>query len=189
MVWVDDDLPPGAKIGGSRGADSWKWVGAHEPVQHGARSHTFENAEGQVQHLFTGADPLSLESNRDVLFAYVYLDPDKPPTEIMLQWNDGTWEHRAFWGADSIKFAKSDTPAQLRLGDLPPAGQWVRLEIPAAKVGLRGGAAINGISFDQVGGKVYWDSAGVTKRPNPEAPALGDLLWALFTSPEFQYVR
>ena len=90
---------------------------------------------------------------------------------------------------DSIKFAKSDTPAQLRLGDLPPAGQWVRLEIPAAKVGLHGGAAINGISFDQVGGKVYWDTAGVTKRPNPEAPALGDLLWALFTSPEFQYVR
>jgi hypothetical protein len=54
---------------------------------------------------------------------------------------------------------------------------------------LNSGSAINGISFDQVGGKVYWDSAGILKHPTADAPALGDLLWALFTSPEFQYVR
>jgi hypothetical protein len=189
VVWVDDDLPTGAKLGGSRGPESWKWVGAPAPVQHGARSHTFENAEGQVQHLFIGADALNLESKQDVLFAYVYIDASAPASEIMLQWNDGTWEHRAYWGANSIGFGADNTAARMRMGDLPAAGQWVRLEVPVQKVGLRGGSAINGISFDQVGGKVYWDSSGVLKRRSAEAPALGDLMWALFTSPEFQYMR
>ncbi|MCA1633137.1 MAG: hypothetical protein LC802_05305, partial [Acidobacteria bacterium] len=38
----------------------------------------------------------------DKLIAYVYLDPANVPSEVMLQWNDGTWEHRAYWGANNI---------------------------------------------------------------------------------------
>jgi hypothetical protein len=189
VVWVDDDLPPNAKPGGSRGPESWKWTGAPEPVQHGLRSHTTEKTDSQVQHLFLGADPQRIESNRDVLFCYVYLDSDAPPTEIMLQWNDGNWDHRGFWGANSINFGETGTPSRMRIGNLPKLGKWVRLEVPITKVGLNPGSSINGISFDQVGGKVYWDSAGIMKQPSADAPALGDLLWALFTSPEFQYVH
>jgi hypothetical protein len=189
IVWVDDDLPTGAKTTGTRGPDSWKWASAPEPVQHGARSHSADKADAQVQHLFNGAEPLILESKQDVLFTWVYIDPAAAPKEILLQWNDGTWEHRAYWGANSIAFGEDGKPSRLHMGDLPQAGQWVRLEVPVTKVGLRGGSNITGLSFDQVGGKVYWDTSGVMKRPSADAPALGDLLWALFTSPEFQYVK
>ena len=52
------------------------------------------------QHLFTDARLALPVHLRDKVFAYVWLDPKNPPQSIMLQWHDGTWEHRAYWGAD-----------------------------------------------------------------------------------------
>ena len=45
--------------------------------------------------------------------------------------------------------------------------------------------------YDQVVGKaVYWDKTGAMKGPPLHDPeAIGDILWALITSPEFQYVK
>ncbi|HTN75767.1 MAG TPA: DUF1553 domain-containing protein, partial [Pirellulaceae bacterium] len=102
----------------------------------------------------------------DKLFAYCYVDPSNPPKAVMLQWNDGNWEHRAFWGEDAIAFGQGDTPGHRHAGSLPEKGQWVRLEIDAAKVGLNPGAIVNGWAFTQFGGTAYWDKAGiVTKTP------------------------
>ena len=189
IIWVDDDLPSGAKPGGTKNGESWTWVVAPEPVQHGERSHVFATP-GRAQQFFTDAQPpLQVRSNLDVLFAYVYLDPANPPREIMLQWNDGTWEHRAYWGEDAINYGVSGTTSHLSMGALPEKGKWVRLEVPVSQIALAAGSAINGISFDQAGGKVYWDTTGIVQQPSVNAPALGDLLWALFTSPEFQYLK
>jgi hypothetical protein len=47
------------------------------------------------------------------------------------------------------------------MGPLPTAGKWVRLEVDAAKVGMKPGMAINGWAFTQFGGTAYWDRAGI----------------------------
>jgi len=98
-----------------------------------------------------------------VLFAYIWLDPENLPKTVMLQWNDGSWEHRAFWGEDKIDFGGigMDSPAHKRIGDLPPAGEWMRLEVHPALVGLKAGSVLNGMSFTQFGGVAYWDMAGI----------------------------
>ena len=76
------------------------------------------------------------------------------------------------------------------MGALPKAGEWVRLEVPASKLGIEKPTEINGISFDQFLGKVYWDKTGITKGPAVHDPqAIGDMIWALLSSPEFQYIR
>ena len=81
----------------------------------------------------------------------------------MLQWNDGNWEHRAFWGADKITFGGigKDTPAHKPMGALPAVGEWVRLEVAPADVGLEPGSVLNGMAFVQHGGTAYWDVAGI----------------------------
>jgi hypothetical protein len=107
----------------------------------------------------------------------------------MLQWHNGDWEHRAFWGADIIPFGDTGTPSRMNAGPLPKPGTWVRLEVTAKDIGLKPGDNVVGISYDQNGGKVYWDKTGFELRSVPESGGVGDLLWALFTSPEFQYVR
>jgi len=49
------------------------------------------------------------------------------------------------------------------MGGLPNADGWVRLEIPAAAVGLES-ANIQGMSFCAYNGKVTWDRVGKSSR-------------------------
>ncbi|MCA9117181.1 MAG: DUF1553 domain-containing protein, partial [Planctomycetaceae bacterium] len=160
-VWVEDSLPPGAAPAGDGGADSWKFVTAPEhPVHTGQRS-VMRTSPGRSQHFFTSAKPPLVVGAGDVLFAWVYLDPESPPAQVMLQFNDGSWEHRAAWGEDKIDWGAAGTPSRRMKGELPPAGEWVRLEVTAEEVGLKPGSKINGWACTQFGGTVYWDTLGV----------------------------
>ena len=86
-----------------------------------------------------------------------------------------------------VHFGMDGTASRRNMGPLPASGKWVRLEIPADRVGLAG-KEINGLSFDQFDGHVLWGKAGVIHAAPPSKPIL-DMLWALVASPEFQYIR
>ena len=73
----------------------------------------------------------------------------------MMQWNNGTWDQRAYWGEDMIPFGQADTASRRRLGPLPAAGQWVRLEVPAREVGISVPTDVVGMSFDQHGAERF----------------------------------
>ena len=60
--------------------------------------------------------------------------------EVMLQFNDGAWEHRAIWGEDLIPYGTPISPSRVLAGPLPEAGKWVRLEISASQVGIAPGS-------------------------------------------------
>jgi hypothetical protein len=114
---------------------------------------------GVHQHYFYQATATLSVGTGDTLFAYVYLDPANPPTEVMLQFYDGTFEHRAYWGANQIPFGADNTASKRYMGPLPATGQWVRLEVPASQVALEG-KVLNGIAFTLYGGRATWDTAG-----------------------------
>ncbi len=109
----------------------------------------------------------------------------------MLQFHSGGWEHRAYWGDDLIPFGVNATASRHSLGSLPKSGQWVRLDVPAVFIGFDQPTDVDGMSFDQAGGKVFWDKAGMIQSAPPDSnhSQVGDVLWALFASPEFQYIR
>jgi len=165
VVWIDDELPPNAQ---AQGDTPWRFVTKGEgPVLSGEKSST-RTATGLSQHFFTGANPGLKIGDGDVLFAYVFLDPANPPKSIMLQFNDGSWDHRMNWGdEDAIGFGVKNTPAKRIAGPLPKAGEWVRLEVNAVDVGLAPGATLNGWAFTQFGGTCHWDKAGVVSRSTP----------------------
>jgi cytochrome c553 len=189
FAWIDDRQENG---GGTEG--EWNYVSKEQgPVfsqrfsrrqglapstSSGQAPSGAEGAEEKVvQHLFRGAGRKMTLSEGDVLFAYVWIDPNHPPKTLMLQWNDGNWEHRAFWGEDKIDFGGigADTPAHRPMGNLTPAGEWARLEVDPALVGLKPGGVLNGMAFTQFSGVAYWDAAGIrttrasqTKHLHPE---------------------
>lgn len=167
FVWIDDELPRGAK---PQGNSEWKFVTKSSgPVYSGERAST-RTADGVSQHFFTDANPGLRLGDGDKLFAYVYLDPANPPKTIMLQFNDGVWEHRAYWGEDLVPFGAPNTPARRQMGRLPEPGQWTRLEVDASAVGLSAGSVLNGWAFTQYGGTLWWDKAGViTRTPQGDA--------------------
>lgn len=181
FVWIDDALPTGSAPQGTEQEKSWQWTEAPTgPVYSGRLSHT-RSAKGIGQHYFAGATSGLRIGEGDRLFAYVFLDPQNPPKMIMLQFNDGSWEHRAYWGENLVSWGADGTASRLSLGPLPTVGGWVRLEVEASVVGLAAGTVIHGMAFTQAEGKVSWDKAGlVTRTPQAPLPQESIAAWEKF---------
>ena len=127
-VWFENAVPAGAQQISGAGGEGWTWVASNPSPAAGTQSDQSILAAGLHDHFFNYASATLSVGANDTLFAYVYLNPANPPSEIMLSWNDGTsWEHRAFWGADSIAYGSDNTPARLSMRTLTPTVQSVRL--------------------------------------------------------------
>jgi len=174
--WLEDASPQGCFQSAS-GGDNWTWVsswsdgigwngGTVYPYS-GQKLRVSANTTNTMhQHAFDRAVSVVRPGTGDVLYAYVNLDPTKPPAEVMLQFytmeNNGyaSWEHRAYWGANNLNYGTDGTASRTNMGALPTAGQWVRLHVPASAVGLEG-RVVEGMAFTLYSGRAAWDSAGI----------------------------
>jgi hypothetical protein len=162
--WMEDEPPAGSWAYGS-----WNWDWSHKF----RRTH-FEPANvGESRHGVGFQQPLPVRSD-DVLFTHVFLDPRNAPAQICIEFSDGgNWDHRVWWGVEKMKKAPAEGAAWRRLGNIPSAGQWTRLEIPARAVGLDG-RQVREIAFCVFGGAARWDWFGAAAgRDDPERK-LGD---------------
>ena len=147
--WFEGKLPTGSSAGGT-----WKWQSRDDKLV-----HTEPSALGTHRHWFQGDPGGHPVRVGDVLFAHVYVAAKDPPQSILLQWlDDSGWEHGAYWGADLIREGRADTPSRHHRGPLPQAGKWVRLEVPAALVGLEG-KTLRGMAFLLHDGQCFWGSS------------------------------
>ena len=150
-VWFAEALPDGANPEGV-----WEW-----DLRLLARpAHTDPAAAGLHRHLFQNVHkPFALKAGES-LFAMVYVVPGQVPETIMLEWTDGAgWDHRAVWGEDKIGWGKPGTASRHMMGPIPPAGEWTRLEVPAAAVDLEQ-KSLRGMAFTLFGGQCVWHRAG-----------------------------
>jgi subtilisin len=168
-VWFDDELPAGAvpypdDTAGGGVTEAWNWVSTNPTPHAGTASHQSSIvAPANIrQHFFTDATSTLQIAPGDILYAWVYLDPDpaNKPSEIMLQWHSGLgWAHRAYWGENEIPWGVDRTPSRINMGKLPQVGGWVKLAVPARAVGLEG-ITVSGMAFTQHGGRVTWGQTG-----------------------------
>ena len=167
-VWVKDDAPAGAVLNALGRDGAWPWE-----VKDGQRVRKLAGTEGTLRHSWREAPDEVRIGPRDTLFADVFIDPANPPKLLTMAWNRGG----GFEGRTS--------PA------MPEPGKWARLKVPVTTTGMRVDTrGISGWLFEQQGGTVYWGAAGVLEAPpEPATEPYRDLLWALFTSPEFLYIR
>jgi hypothetical protein len=133
--------------------------------------HVSARLGGMHQHFLTDAPtPLPVSAD-DTLYAWVMLNAEAPPRQVMLQFFvNGQWEQRAFWGDDLISWGQPGTPSRLRMGALPDAGEWTRLTVPARSLGLLD-AQVTGIAFTLFDGQAVWGPAGVLGRVGPPVTA------------------
>lgn len=163
FVWFEDDVPD------ARPWENWNF-NDKQPVFSGTRATT-RIGTGVVQDVFDSAQYPLRVGEGDKFFVMAYLDPENPPKCLMLQWNDGlNWNHRAYWGQDVIPYGSGDNEGHRRIGDLPPVGKWVRLEVDATRVGCPAGSRISGWTCTQFDGKCYWDHGGIRTRTPQDEP-------------------
>ena len=168
-VFVDETLP------GSASSFNWSFVPA--PVLTGAVSHTdsfADNSPGARLHYFIQAAPGYALTAGDNIIQYVYLSGASLPTEIMLGFYTGAGdgEHRVYWGQNLIQTGGiANSASMLYMGALPPAGQWIRLKIPASAVGLDG-QTLTGVVYGAYGGRAFWDKT-TSSHPNQDNQPVG----------------
>ncbi|MFT5124408.1 MAG: hypothetical protein ACI97B_003043 [Verrucomicrobiales bacterium] len=156
-VLLDDRHETGGQTSGA-----FNFVSADKGPVHSGEKSRRQQAGDLVQHYFDDAKaPVNVAKDMR-FFTWVYLDPKDPPKAIMLQFNDGDWNHRAVWGGDDISYGRrpKSYAAYQRQGGLPKAGEWFRLEVDPATVGLTAAKKVKGIAFTQFGGLVHWDKTG-----------------------------
>lgn len=156
-VWVYESLPTGATAS-SEGGDSWNWT-LNTPPPDATKAHASSSAITLQQHFFDNATATMAVGPGDVLYAWVYLPSTNMPREVMLQWTDGSWEHRAYWGENLIGYGQNGTSSRRNMGALPAPGQWVQLKVPASLVDLEN-KTVKGMAFSLYGGTAIWGRAG-----------------------------
>jgi hypothetical protein len=127
---------------------------------------------GVHQHYFQPNPPTNAKSSmpaagtfgsNDMLYVYTLVNFTDLPQELMLQFMDetGSWEHRAFWGANNIAWGTLNTGSrrQMSTSMSMPKGTWTRLDIPANQVDMVGHRVV-GVAFTLYGGAALWDDVG-----------------------------
>ena len=165
QIWFDDQLPAGATTAPQSSTETaWTWDTTQSAS--GTRSHVEPVRAGLHQHVFDDTTDAQQIAPGDVFFVYVLIDPCNPPKEIMLQWNSGSgWYHRAFWGEDLIGWGTSASSERYRVGPMPEAGKWVRLEVPSTMVGYETGPVTH-MAFTLYDGRAWFDRVGKYSRVN-----------------------
>ncbi len=163
-VVLDDAVPGRAHTHGL-----WEW--SVSPVLSGSFSHTGTAFDRPGYH---GASELTnLPVAEDVpLRTYVWIDPEHPPEEIQIRVafaqkpDESDWQHKgyaiAWWGKNVIRGVSG---TRMRMGDLPPTGRWVGLELDLELLARRatprqsGGAPsyLYGVSYATDKGRAWWD--------------------------------
>lgn len=176
-VWFEDGFPPGTNPQNT-GAPLRLVSREKGPVFSGSSAISRSATDAVAQDYFSGGASFTVPKG-GTIFAHCYIDREDPPDAVMIQFNVGGWKHRAVWGdAEKIPFGKSGTTERVSIGPLPEAGQWVRLEVPPAKIGLKPGTKIGGYAFTQFSGTVGWDRLGVSTTTDPvKDPAWSWLAW------------
>ena len=159
FVWVDDALPAGAT---PRGDGPWDFVGSSDhPVQSGSKALR-NQAQGRNQRFFDDAPPKTQDRrSRHIIWLCLYRCTEPAQGIDVPVAHAGRLDASRILGANLIDWGTDGTPERLRMGDLPAAGRWTRLEVPVAKLKLPRGELLDGWAFTQFDGTVYWDRAGL----------------------------
>jgi hypothetical protein len=154
-VWLDDLFPGQSKVTcSSRNESVWSDPRKIEPksgrraLQQFSAANYHDKFDDPLQPLIVPEQPR--------LSVWVRLDPFEPSQTLKLELVTNRGNRRFLWG-DATKYG-ADNFDKDRLGDLPPPGQWTRLEIPADKLQLQTGDSVRGVTLAQFGGIAWWDA-------------------------------
>jgi len=163
-TWLEDSVPSGAREEGG-----WVWARKPDPVHSGARS-LMVSGKGLLKKFFRGAGYRAVSDGEDKLSVWVWIDPKDSPRAIQLQVGRvGAPDSPSVAWGDLAGFGEPPpSPSPRRLGDLPPAGQWSRLDISLKELGIAKGTAISEFAFVQVDGTAYYDKVTIVSKAVPQ---------------------
>ena len=167
-ILLNDVFPLGAAVKStSRNAATWS-IAPKDETRFGQRSlrQAYGSTYTDRVENFSITFPIGTKSKISIA---ARVDAHEAPKAIMLELNTSAGVRRAIWGdAEQLGSGEIGKPERLRIGDLPPRGQWSRLEIEGDQFGFKGGETIKGFVLGQKGGVVNWDALTVSSELKPD---------------------
>ncbi|HEX8238992.1 MAG TPA: hypothetical protein VF574_04545 [Allosphingosinicella sp.] len=152
-----------------------------------SRTRRFDEQAAMRLHQMMGAHATLPVAKSDTIWFWVRIHSASKLTGLSLRLgtatlaNAGSFAAGVFWGApDVLPIGFDPTGLQARrVGDLPEAGVWHRLEIPADRAWRVDGKgldnfSVNAVEFGQRGGEVEWASFGKTDASGKNYTYIGD---------------
>lgn len=161
-VLIDDSLPEGATAEGN-------WVWDDTLKASGDKSHTEPLGTGLYGHSFKLVTPLKISEGANII-QDVYLDPQNPPKGIVLKFKLNTGEEvGVYWEGpeEAVTNIIGDEELLWYQDELPKAGEWVKLEIPASEAEIENEELV-GISYLALDGKLNWDKTAIVEGAKEE---------------------
>ena len=161
VVWVDDAVPDGATVAAD-GGDSWTWINSNPTPYSGSLAHQSALAGGRASALL-----LQRDGNPDGCDWRHLVCVRVPGPGESAERGDAAVERRDLGASGllgcepALAGVRTARVSRRYMGALPAAGQWVRLAVAAALVGLEG-RTLNGMAYTLYGGRASWDYAGKT---------------------------
>src|SRR5204862_5547556 len=118
---VDDATAGGATLAGD-GCDGWSWIARAPAPSSGLLVNRSVLGAGEHQHYFYNATATLAIAAGDTLFAYVYLDPANPPSQVMLQWNRSEERRGGNGGGNRMGWGHDGNERRGNLGRLRATG-------------------------------------------------------------------
>lgn len=124
------------------------------------------------EHGFDGATATMRAGAGERFFVWVWLDPNAPPAQVLVEWRSSQRLHQAWWGLDRIPAVPQPALVRRRAGPLPRPGRWVRLEVGADEATGVGATdlEIRGMRFLVGDGSVSFGASGVIDASGNERP-------------------
>ena len=147
-VWIKGELPKNSTTKG-------KWIWQDRPSHELVISHTGPGTDGIDSHSFIAGSFIGLTKDTKIL-QYALIDPDNPPSGIMLKFLFSDGELSVYWEGDEEAFvALNEYITAWYMGPLPERGKWLRLEIDFKEFDITD-AQLEGMEFIVNAGKVWW---------------------------------
>jgi hypothetical protein len=179
-VWFASRLPAGAAV--SDDFEPWEFLSEHDlfapfepsigvsPVSAegvpAGGGHVEPAGRGQRQRLFSLSTETKgfLVGQGQSVFVWVWLDPENPPRELLLQWTVGSGNNarhqRASFGESLIaSLPVTGSIFPVRRASLPALGTWVRLVVPGSETELED-ESVKGMGFALFDGRAAFGAAG-----------------------------
>ncbi|MCC7424427.1 MAG: PSD1 domain-containing protein [Planctomycetaceae bacterium] len=156
-TWLDDVFPLNARVTCSS-RNSSIWAGTEVAPPQGRRALRQFSASKYQDKWENFTVPHVVPENAR-LSIMVRIDVNERPKSLMVEFASQRATHRAFWGDPSALGGAKDDKG--RIGDVPPSGEWITLELPIDKLDLKPGDNIRSIALAQFGGVCWWDNLKV----------------------------
>ena len=163
-VWLDDVFPSGSKSTcSSRNASVWSTAPEVNAPMGSRALKQFSAAN--YQDKFENPTRPMLVPDQSELTIWLRLDPFEPSKALMLELMTARGNKRVHWG-EPQRYGKAKDDSNW-MGEVPAAGEWVQLRVPAERLGLKSGEMIKGVALAQFGGIAWWDGLSISGQVSP----------------------